>query len=229
MVQSVRIPLSWANEIIGVSGVDDVTFDVPTLQDITDAVVNNTLDRTTLDEALADALGDAAVEISGLDLDVEGAITDALADVEDQVQLALRQVLADLDLPTPDQLAEDLVRELTNLGGFFGPLEQDFQRALQETLGDPELVIEGLELPTEQIVSGVEDALSDLSDLEVPSVEEIADAVQQALRDVLADLPGGSILLAPDEFVDAQIDRVTDGLVSEDARQNLESELEGVL
>jgi len=42
------------------------------------------------------------------------------------------------------------------------------------------------------------------------------------VTDALQDLPGGDLLADPDQFIDDQIDRVTDGLVSEEARQELQ-------
>jgi len=266
MPETVRIPLSWANNIPGVSFVDDVEFDVPTLGEIDQAIEDGTLgpeDLETLrdgdfgefvvDATFADEVADAIVdpivneigEQTGLDIpdtddlaagiadeldigdvpelpNIEGLLEDVKAEIIDAVEEAAVEVdgfvdpvvnslRADLDALAPqvDNLADAVAREIqvteeggvsVSIDGFFGPVGQD--------------IVEGF--------GGVIQELLDVDDVGIPDVPDISRIVSNELEDFVEDVPGGDLLLNPEEFIDEQIDRLTDDLVSDEALENLE-------
>jgi len=204
MVQEVSIPLEWANNIPGVSGVQDVDFDVPDPEDIVEPIV---------------------AEIPTV-ADIATAVADELADLSEEIAEEIDIDIPDIDFPEVEVFAQEFIEALTDLEGFFGPVEGDFQRALQDVLGDPDLALEGLDLDFSPLQEAIEGLQADIEEFEVPDLGDIQDAAEDAVRAVLDDVPGGDILLDPDGFIDRQIDRVTDGLVSEEARTNLRESVE---
>lgn len=222
MVQTVTIPLAWANNIPGVSGIQDVQFRVPELSDIEDTVDDLTVDIPDIEEVVRDSLEQVVLpEIPDAD-DLEDLIEEAIADIP----------VPGIDV---DRLIDDVVSGVVaevptlegpgvnvDIDGVFGPLASDIQQGLLEAIeaiaGIPDELPEDLET----LAQGINQALEDLEQLDVPTLEEIADAVGDPFEDVLEDLPGGDLLLEPDEFIDAQLDRVTDGLADADLLEDLQ-------
>lgn len=205
MVQSVRLELSALNALPGVSGVEDVDLDVPQVDDIEGAV------RTA----------------------VPGA-----EDIADEVEFRVRQALEDLDLdpqidlpevefPAVETLAEELVEELTGLDGFFGPVEDDFRRALEEALVDPEITIDGLSIPTDDILTGLEDVQQAVEALEVPTTDELEDAVATAVTDALEEALPAWVRLDLEALLDEVGPRVRRRIVSDESLETLEEALGG--
>jgi len=113
MVDVVDIPLSIANQVPGISGVEDVQLSVPQQGDIEDVV--ETAVRTETEQAVADALPD---EIMGAPQDGQ-LDEDALA--------------SDLATALPEELSQvDIDLE----GGLFGPTAGDLEDTLDAVLGD---------------------------------------------------------------------------------------------
>jgi len=228
MTQTFIIPLSPLNNIPGVSGVDDVEIEVLTPDDVIDAIEGTVPD--------IDNLLDEAVE------EIQESV--------DAIETTVDVDIPEIEFPEVELFADEFVRALTELDGFFGPVEGDFKRALEEILGDPDVSVEGLDfnpgeafetffvttlgLPEdlEGFVDGVRDTLDSLGDIleevDPEAITELDDKAVSLAEEFLEDFPGGDIILDPDDFIDSQIDRVTDGLVSEESRQNLEAAIEEV-
>ncbi len=85
MVQSVTIPLEWANVIPGVAGVEDAEFSVPTLADIEAAIDDLTLDLPDVEAALSDFVDDVADQIDQAALDVDQLADRLVEEVEQRV------------------------------------------------------------------------------------------------------------------------------------------------
>lgn len=162
--------------------------------------------------------------------EAEQQILDALSGELDEISVVVESI--DID---EDEIADEIADELDvpgdggtviNFDSVFGAvastIEESFQLALDALIGDPadlpgdiDSVVGALAALLEQI--GQQPDLPD-----IPGSSEISTVVVQELT----NLPGGDILGDPNQFVDAQIDRVTDGLVDADAQQNLAESIE---
>lgn len=225
MVQTVNIPFSELNAFPGISGVDNVTFDVPELSDIEDAIEDATLGlgsisdvvREEIDDALED-FGDVSVSVTE---DFEQAIQQA---VNTAIESAL-DVSGELDVDLGG-VVEDAVQEALQVDeGLFGPLDQPIDEAFQQAVTNALSDLDELDIGLPSVEGTLEDIQQTLDSIEegVGSVE-IPD-IQSEVVSALEDLPGAQLLSDPEQFIDDQIDRVTDGLVDDDARQELEDRL----
>lgn len=222
MVQQVTIPLSWANQIPGVSGIQDVTFSVPELSDIEDTVDRLTLDAADLLDEVTDPLQDqldqvlaAIPDLDQIDDIVVQELDQALGDFDDRVIQAVEDVLADLDDGAINQ-------PIADFDSVFGALREDVVQGFEEALDNLVGTIEDLPEEIDSLAQGLNRVIEDLDELSVPTVQEFQDAAEEAVRDILDDVPGGDLLLAPAEFIDAQVDRLADDLVSDEIEQTLE-------
>ena len=241
MPQTVRFPLEWANNIPGVSGIDDVTFEVVTVGDL--------IDRSEATQAVVESTGDNTVERIVRVVGAEGQRT------RDQIEDATITRDRDSDGITID------------IDGVFGPLREDIQAALRTLLGDMEADLTDLQRGQRELLRAVTgerpdttdpgegddedggvlpdlpetsipdrtaeqvrgllgegaDTVTDAVDQGLPDLSAIGDAAAQAVLAALRELPGFDLLSDPETFIDRQIDRLTDGLVSEDAAAELES------
>jgi hypothetical protein len=237
-------------------GIQDLKDTVFTLDDLADALDGDLgeafKDATPIDEIAGAVLGDSSTDIESLLSTVtaqleetvrgEGEITQsAVEEAEQQILDALSGELDDISVVVEsidideDEIADEIEDELDvpgdggtiiNFDSVFGAvastIEESFQLALDALIGDPadlpgdiDSVIGALAALLEQI--GQQPELPD-----IPGSSEISTVVVQEL----VNLPGGDILGDPNQFVDAQIDRVTDGLVDDSAVANLEESIE---
>jgi len=228
MVQRVTIPLEWANNIPGVSGVEDVSFQVPEVGDLVEAVDGTLPDVEDIREVVREELDEA------------------VARIEDEVNVNVGN-LEDL---AADQIADAVLDRLDVEPGLFGPLsdplDEVIRRAVRDGLEELEeldvsieaLDVDGLQAAIDTVadlpdrIDAVQDdvqtAVSRLEEFEVPAVEDIQAAVTTALTEALEELPGGTLLTDPDQFVDDQVDRIADRLVSDEAEEDLRAILEDI-
>lgn len=206
MPQVVDIPLSWANNIPGVSGVEDVRFEVPTLGEIDQIIKDATLTvddvQTALEGQLVEAFEDATVV---------DELADALID------------------PLADELAGALPEEVTiDIEGGLFDIEQDLVDLLSEAV---ENALEELGL-LDELQAIVEEALSVVAgeafDLDVPTVQEIVDGVTDAIEGLLDDFFPGWVTMALGDLIDEVGRRLERRLVSTEASQALADVIEEV-
>lgn len=248
MAVTVVFPFGALNNIPGVSGVDDVTLTIPDVGDILQIVQENTLDPDDVVDGVVDGLEEALPEpLVGLD-DVQAffepvldALDDQTDDVEDVVEETIGEELSDLDLDPgsinldPDELADDIADQIdipdpevdaVSFESVFGALSDDIAEGFEEAL--EEVIEEVGDLPDD--IADIGDDVNDLDDAidEIPELEpgDLADELGDAVIDQLAGQPGGDVLLDPDSFVDDQLDRVDDLLISDEVEDEIQEALE---
>jgi hypothetical protein len=225
MTRVFTIPLAWANNIPGVSGVEDVEIEV--LED--DDVVEPTVDQVGTQEDTDRTVREAVSE----------TLSDGVLDGEDGT--------LDLDIPGAEAVADAVLDRLDVEPGLFGPLNDPLDEVLREAvrdgledLGDldvglPDLDGEDLlDLPdvVEDLVDDVEGLIDDVADLadgideiEVPTLEDFRGEVDDALQGLGPEVDGTAFFDQPVAFVEALADELVDGLVSEEAQQDLQDSL----
>jgi hypothetical protein len=248
MPVEVVFPFSRLNAIPGVSGVDDVVLEVLTLRDLQEE------NQKTRDRVL-DTLGDVRRSVEervddeheetrelirdptitpddggeGITIDVEGIF----GPLREDLQEALRRLLVDVDdsLESLEDGQDELASLLSGEGDVDvgdgvdgGPGGDD--GAGDDGSGDGGLPGDDVVDGATDFIGGGADTVADAIDEGVPGVDEIADAVSGAVLGALRDLDGFALLESPEDFIDSQLDRLTDGLVSEDAVAELESAIE---
>jgi len=226
MVQDGTIPLSWANNIPGVSGVNDVQFSIPEVEDLVagveDALPSGQDIRDILQDEIPDLLRDVDVFDGELDVALDPIIDeldDRLDDLVDDIQDEIQEAVADIDVPGLEDIEVDV-------GGSLFAVNEDFVDLLAAALDQADLVDVGQFPTVEEIVRPIEEVRADIEALDIPTAEEVADEAVDRVTDALQELPGGDLLADPDQFIDDQIDRVTGGLVDEEVRQDLQDALE---
>jgi len=233
MVETVVIPLSALNNFPGISEVEDVEFDVPQLDeivaDVEDALpdldsIEDAVDRNVPDideivedvvEGVEEAIDD--IDVPGIDEDqlvedvvdgIEIDLPDSFPTVQDIVDGVVSELEGGIEATgiDPEEIGQAIAAEVedvtveepaVSIDGVFGPLTQDIVRAFNEVLG----------------------ARLDEEGIDLPSVEDVRTAVREEVEEVLETVPGSDLLFDPDQFVDDQIARLTDGLVSDETRQ----------
>jgi hypothetical protein len=204
MVQRVTIPLSALNEIIGVSGIEDVTFDVPQVDDIVDGIDGTLPDeadiREVVDEALESIDPADLVDIDLSQLDIGDLTADAVADaVLDRLDIQ-PGLFGPLDDPL-DQVIDRAVREgleaLDQLDVDLGALEgealldvPDLVRDLQDDVAALEDTLAAVEsLPDELAVPDTAELAADLADpLTTAVVDALPDPLTQDLETTADEL-----------------------------------------
>jgi len=226
MVQDVTIPLSWANNIPGVSGVEDVRFSIPEVSDLVagveDALPTGQDIREILRDEIPDLLRDVDVFDGELDVALDPIIDeldDRLDDLVDDIQEEIDRAVADIDVPGLEDIEVDV-------GGSLFAVNEDFVELLAAALDEVDFVEIDEFGDIEGLIEDVEGFLEEVRPLLDLTAEDLIDRATEEAEAFLEDLPGGQILLDPDQFIDDQIDRVTDGLVSEDVRQDLQDTIE---
>jgi len=226
MSRQVTIPLEWSNNIPGVSGVDDVELEVVEASDVIDPILDEVPTRSDIDETVREALQDSLAD--GVLDDIDGDL--------------------DLDIPGAEAVADAVLDRLDVEPGLFGPLEEPLDVVLQEAVRDgledlgeldvglPDLDGEDLvDLPdvVDDLIDDVQDLIDDVGDLadefdelEVPGLDDIRTEVEDGLRAVGPEVDGAGLFSEPVAFFEAVLEEVTDGLVSEEARQDLEDALQ---
>lgn len=200
MTQDITIPLSWANNIPGVSGVRDVTFTLLEVPQGFDEFTDVVPFRDTLEDLLEEIddqqdPGENPLTTLGQAIAAE-FVQEVLDDLVDEIETALPQV----DFPEVELFAQEFIEALTDLDGFFGPIEDDFRNALQDVLGDPDLPVQGIE---EEVRDALLSALDDTLDIDVPFGEAIED-ILTTVEDVLTEVEGLDVLTFPDLIAGAE-------------------------
>jgi len=227
MVQNVTIPLAWSNNIPGVSGISDVSFDVPQTDDIADEI-DDTLPslgeiRTAVREELDEAIDELDTAADVLPGDFQQSIDDAVQSAFSEAIDITGQIDVDLGGIVQDAVLEALDVDEGLFGPLDSPIDDAFEAAVTAALDDLEeldIGLPGIEDRLYSLQQALEDIPTDAPDVDIPDIRE-------EVRGAIEGLPGGTLLTDPDQFIDDQIDRVTDGLVDDDARQELEDALGG--
>lgn len=226
MAREVTVPLEWANNIPGVSGVDDVDLELVEADDVIDPILDEVPTRSDIDETVRSALQDSLAD--GVIDDLDGTL--------------------DVDVPGAETVADAVLDRLDVEPGLFGPLEEPLDVVLQEAvrdgledLGDldvglPELdgedlvdlpdVVDDLIDDVRDVADDLEDLADDVTDIDPPGLEAIRETVDEALAEAGPVVDGAALFSDPVAFVEAVLEEVTDGLVSDEARQELQDALD---
>lgn len=225
MVQEVRIVLPAIPQI-GIPEQELAEFRVPELSDIREEIEEAVPSGQDIREILRDEIPDLLRDVDVFDGELDVALDpiideldDRLDDLVDDIQDEIQEAVADIDVPG----LEDIEVEV---GGSLFAVNEEFVDLLAAALDQADLVDVGQFPTVEEIVQPIEEVRADIEALDIPTAEEVADEAGGRVTDAITDLPGGGLLADPDQFIDDQIDRVTDGLVSEEARQDLQDALE---
>jgi len=146
-------------------------------------------------------------------------LDDRLDDLVDDIQEEIDRAVADIDVPGLEDIEVDV-------GGSLFAVNEDFVELLAAALDEVDFVEIDEFGDIEGLIEDVEGFLEEVRPLLDLTAEDLIDRATEEAEAFLEDLPGGQILLDPDQFIDDQIDRVTDGLVSEDVRQDLQDTIE---
>lgn len=250
MTETVEIPIGGLNQIPGVSGLEDVEFDILTVGDVVDAIAENTVDKTDVDEAVVSAIEDAigeGVEIAadavdltdetiedivsaiedslGIDVPGDGSVIDGIGDVT----LGEEQVADLIDEAVRDVLGDMSPDEATiNVEGIFGPLSQDVAEALEEIIEfQPD---EFADMIVSRITDWLEDAIGEGGDLDlaVPTIEDVEGAIEDGLDGLSPDVAGVEFWSDPLGFLEELWDEIKVLIVDPDVREELVLVLEEV-
>lgn len=273
MVDTIRIPTGALSELPGLSGVNDVVFDLPQLPDIDDVVRDIVPTVEDITANVLNALTDEAVDLVNID-DIANAVVDEIDSqtpgifdaLVDDIISGVGDELDDLEIdpgdinldPTDladniaDQLdVDDIDGALVSFESVFGALSDDIaaglQQALDEVVGD----VGNLPGDIDNLVDAVNDLGSKIDDIDLPGTDAFVDAIfdelvgtipitpgpAQGIAGIVADAvvfkvlaeEGGTLLSDPDQFIDDQLNRITDGLVSDGAVDNLQASIDDIL
>jgi len=248
MTETVEIPIGGLNQIPGVSGLEDVEFDILTIADVVDIVAENTVDKTDIDEAAVSALEDvigegveiaadaidltdetiedivSAIESSlGIDVPGDGSVIDGIGDVtlgEEQVEDLIDEAVRDvLGDMSPDEATIDVE-------GIFGPLSQDVAEALEEIIEfKPD---EFADMIVSRITDWLEDAIGEGGDLDlsIPTIEDVEGAIEDGLDGLSPDVDGVEFWSDPLDFLEALWDEIAPRLVDPDKSDELRQVLD---
>jgi hypothetical protein len=174
MPQDVEIPLSALNNVPGVTGIEDVGFTVPTLDEIVDDITDELPVLEDIEDVVTQAIDD---------LDTTFGLTqDALDDIVDSVQDDIQDGLDIPDLD-PSSIADDIADQLDipDIGDI-----PDVGQGLDQAVADLEDVIQDTVPEADDIVTDVvNDLRADLDQL-APEVDNLAQAVAREV-DVVGD------------------------------------------
>jgi len=200
------LPLSWANNIPGVSGIDDWTICIPTVPGIVNAIDNTLPSLDEIREAVAEEIEEAVEDIPSPVVEVdEGLFGDTLDNLGEIVENAIEENIPEL----PD-VEETL---------------QDIQDGIDQVVED---VVDDLSEPIEDVQEAIDDVQEDLDSINLPDIDDPVQFLLDLLEDAVEDAPGINILLNPDEFIDNQINRVTDGLVDQEDVEELQETIDRI-
>jgi polyhydroxyalkanoate synthesis regulator phasin len=248
MTETVEIPIGGLNQIPGVSGLEDVEFEILTVGDIVDAIAENTVDKTDVDEAVVSAVEDvigegveiaadavdltdetiedivSAIESSlGIDVPGDGSVIDGIGDVtlgEEQVEDLVDEAVRDvLSDMSPDEAT-------INIEGIFGPLSQDVAEALEAIIEfDPEEFIDEI---LDELTAFIEDLVSGDGDVDfsLPSTEDVEGAIEDGLDGLSPDVAGVEFWSDPLDFLDELWDEIEPLIVDPDKSDELRQALD---
>jgi polyhydroxyalkanoate synthesis regulator phasin len=247
MTETVEIPIGGLNQIPGVSGLEDVEFEILTVGDVVDAIAENTVDKTDVDEAVVSAVEDvvgegveiaadavdltdetiedivSAIEDSlGIDVPGDGSVIDGIGDVtlgEEQVEDLVDEAVRDvLGDMSPDEAT-------INIEGIFGPLSQDVAEALEAIIEfDPEEFIDEI---LDELTAFIEDLVSGEGDVDfsLPSTEDVEAAIEDGLDGLSPDVDGVEFWSDPLDFLEELWDEIEPLIVDPDVIADLERAL----
>jgi hypothetical protein len=251
-LQDIDLPIG--DILDGIQTLKDTVFSLDDLADALDGDLGEAFAGATPIDEIADAIGElfdtpggpstgASIEqITDEIVAQTNILLDALDDTEDQIIDALSGELDDISVTVEsieideDEIADEIEDELDvpgdggtviNFDSVFGAvastIEESFQLALDALIGDPADLPDGINTVVGALAALLEQIGQQPELPDIPGSSEISTVVVQEL----VNLPGGDILGDPNQFVDSQIDRVTDGLVDDSAVANLEESIEG--
>lgn len=204
MVQTVTLPFGALNALPGVSGIQDVSFDIPQLSDIRDELDQAVPSLDEIREVIQEEVDQLELG-DGITVPTVEEIAEAVADR--------------LDIPEFDGITVDIQGSLFDI-------ESDFVDLLAAALDQADL-LDVSEFPTlQELERLLEDATADLSELDIPTVTDIGEEVESRLTAVLEDTLPEWVTLDLEDLVDRLTAEVEDRLVSEEARQELITALE---
>jgi len=237
----------------GIQDIKDTVFSLDDFADALDGDIGEAFaDATPLDE-IAGAVGElfegedgpstgASIEAITDEIVAQtNVLLDALDSTEDQIISALSGELEDITVTVgdieidEDEIADEIADELeipgdggtiisfdSVFGAVASTIEESFELVLTDLIGNPADLPEGIDSVIGALLALLEQ-IGQQPDLpDIPGVPEISTGVIDELR----ALPGGNLLADPDQVVDSQINRVTDGLVDDSAIANLEESIE---
>jgi hypothetical protein len=221
-----RLPFGALNAIPGVSDVDDTVIRVPTLDEIGEVVDNAVPSLDEIGQEVQDIIREEIRELESLFEAGSPFVDEVVAGLEDGLNI---------DFPDPDELVADIVDGVedtvgdigtVNIEGSLFSVEDDFVDLLAEAISSATLP-EVDDFPSlQELDDRFESLREDIEGIEPPTAEDFLDGLSDALTDFFETVPGGDLILSPDEFIDNQIERVTDGLVDDGPRETLEEALE---
>jgi len=250
-LQDIDLPI---DDILGgIKAIQDTIFSLDDLQTALEGDLGEAFkDATPIDEIAGAVLGDSSTDIESLlstvvaelteKIQNEGEITQsAIEEAEQDILDALAGELEDISVTVEsieideDEIADEIEDQLDvpgdggtviNFDSVFGAvastIEESFQLALDALIGDPADLPDGINTVVGALAALLEQIGQQPELPDIPGSSEISTVVVQELT----NLPGGGILADPNQFVDSQIDRVTDGLVDADAQQSLAESIE---
>jgi|AKVG01.1.fsa_nt_gi molybdopterin converting factor small subunit len=226
MVQTVTLPLSALNAIPGVSGLDDVTFDIPQVSDIEGAVDD-------VVGELRDRVQDLRRELDeGLD-DVVEEVTDELDGLEDEVAEAVADEVGDVPLPDEDDLTDAILDALDVDEGLFGPLDEPLDSVVENAVEDAVtgaadfgIDLTGLTGTVDDIQATVDDLTQGLEDLDTLGTDAVRRVVDDALDEVEPTVDDSGLFTDPVQFAVALATEAVDRAVDEDTQERLQAVLE---
>jgi hypothetical protein len=247
MTQTVTLPFGALNNLPVVSGVDDVSFELLEIDDIIDAVVdaisNNdvveaaveaVLDSVIIGPLPADDFADAleALIVDPLDLQLEIIRDEIVNELVDEVQdISIDPGSIELD---PDEIADDIIEQVGDeldvqrgitFESVFGATANTITDAFEDVIGDVTDRIDDVDAAITALGEDIESLTASIDEIPAFDPAEIRDDIIDGVIGALEGLPGGQLLSDPDTFIDEQIDRVTGGLVDDDALENLQQAL----
>jgi len=231
MVQAVEIPLSWANNIPGVSGISNVEFDIPQEADITAPILSDlpsindieeivdevTIDFSSVQTAVSVNTPDVGQIVTAIDEEVADPVVEIGEDVEEVVTEAAEGAVEGIDQIIIDSILEfleDVEEDITGLVADVNALPDRLaDRIDEEDPGQPRVSFESVFGALRgDIVEGFEESLQGFLDqpLEgVPDIDDIQKTVEEAVLSVGPAVNDVPFFTAPVEFV-AEV--ITDGI-----------------
>lgn len=227
MAITVTIPFSVLNRIPGVSGIEDVTFDVPEEDEIIDSILDGVPSpddiETAVNEGLIEAIEDAT-------------FIDELADilVDPLVEAVERET--GLDFPGPEELADEIVDRLDlseigpvtiDLEGSLFDVEQDLIEFAADVLREAGLD-EILEVdPFTGLLDPLTDAESDFSSFVNDPIGFLEEQIVTPIEDVIEDLMPDWLPDSLEQLAEDLGGLIEEKLISQEVVDNLEDTLEG--
>jgi len=171
---------------------------------------------------------EAEITQSGVE-EAEQQILDALAGELDEISVVVESI--DID---EDEIADEIEDELeipgdggtiisfdSVFGAVASTIEESFELVLTDLIGNPADLPDGIDSVIGALLALLEQIGQQPELPDIPGASEISTVVVQEIT----NLPGGDLLADPNQFVDSQINRVTDGLVDDSAITNLEESI----